>query len=72
MPELARFFGTIVTMFYDDHPPPLFDVRYGSHKAIIAIQTLGAIDGHLPPRALGMIMEWGDEQSFAMSLRPAQ
>lgn len=59
MPELARFFGMIVTMFYDDHPPPHFHVRYGSHKAIIAIQTLGVIDGHLPPRALGMIMEWG-------------
>ena len=40
MPELARFFGMIVTIFYDDHPPPHFHVRYGSHKAIIAIQTL--------------------------------
>lgn len=46
MPELARFFGMIVTIFYDDHPPPHFHVRY-------------VIDGHLPPRALGMIMEWG-------------
>jgi hypothetical protein len=21
MPELCRFFGIIITMFYDDHPP---------------------------------------------------
>jgi hypothetical protein len=33
------------------HPPPHFHVRYGSQKAIIAIQTLAPIEGHLPPRA---------------------
>jgi hypothetical protein len=34
MPELCRFFGIIITMFYDDHAPPHFHVRYGEHKAI--------------------------------------
>jgi hypothetical protein len=28
MPELARFFGIIAMMFYDDHPPPHFHARY--------------------------------------------
>ena len=57
MPELSRFFGIIVMMLYDDHPPPHFHVRYGSQKAIVAIETLALLDGRLSPRALGMIME---------------
>lgn len=58
MPELSRFFGIIVMMFYDDHPPPHFHVRYGSQKAIVAIEALALLDGRLSPRALGMVMEW--------------
>ena len=45
MPELCRFFGMIITMFYDDHAPPHFHVRYGEHKAIIAIESLALLDG---------------------------
>jgi hypothetical protein len=58
MPELPRFFGIIVMMFYDDHPPPHFHVRYGAQKAIIAIGSLAILDGTLSPRALGLAMEW--------------
>jgi hypothetical protein len=32
MPELVRFFGIIVMMFYDNHPPPHFHGRYGAQK----------------------------------------
>ncbi len=59
MPELCRFFGIIITMFYNDHAPPHFHVRYNEHKAIIAIDTLTLLEGHLPPRALGLVAEWG-------------
>jgi len=59
MPELCRFFGIIITMFYNDHVPPHFHVRYGEHKAIMAIDSLMLLEGHLPPRALGLVAEWG-------------
>jgi hypothetical protein len=59
MPELSRFFGIIITMFYDDHAPPHFHARYGEHKAIMTIDSLMLLDGHLPPRALGLVAEWG-------------
>jgi hypothetical protein len=58
MPELSRFFGIIITMFYDDHAPRHFHVRYGEHKAIMTIDSLLLLDGHLPPRALGLVVEW--------------
>ena len=44
-------------MFYDDHAPPHFHVRYGEHKAIIAIESLAFLEGYLPPRALGLVAE---------------
>jgi hypothetical protein len=58
MPEISRFFGIIIAMFYDDHASPHFHVRYGEQKAIIAIDTLTILRGQLAPRARGLVMEW--------------
>jgi len=32
MPELSRFFGIIIRMDFDDHPPPHFHAFYGEHE----------------------------------------
>jgi hypothetical protein len=58
MPEISRFFGIVVQMYYNDHEPPHFHVRYSGQKALIAIEPLGIIRGQLSPRALGLVMEW--------------
>ena len=58
MPEISRFFGIIVAMYFDDHPPPHFHVRYGEHRAILEIDPVAVLAGRLPPRALGLVMEW--------------
>jgi len=58
MPEICRFYGIIIAMFYDDHEPPHFHVRYSEYKAVVEIETLRILDGELPPRALGMVVEW--------------
>jgi len=58
MPELSRFFGIVIAMFYNDHAPPHFHVRYGSQRAIVAIDSLAVLEGRLSPRALGLVTEW--------------
>ncbi len=58
MPELSRFYGIVVAMFYSDHPPPHFHVRYGAHRASVAIDPPALLAGRLPPRALGLVIEW--------------
>jgi hypothetical protein len=58
VPEISRFFGIVVMMFWRDHGPPHFHVRYGGSKASLSIDTLSVIDGRLPPRALGLVIEW--------------
>jgi len=58
MPELSRFFGIVIAMFYNDHEPPHFHVRYGSQKARFAIGDLRMLDGDLGPRGRGLVVEW--------------
>lgn len=58
MPEISRFFGVVITMYYNDHNPPHFHARYGEQKAVIGIEPLRLLEGSLPPRAIGFVMEW--------------
>lgn len=59
MPEISRFFGIVIRMYFGDHTPPHFHAKYGDDEAVVDIHTLVIIGGHVPPRALGMIVEWG-------------
>ena len=45
-------------MFYNDHEPPHFHARYGGQRAAIQIENLTVLDGSLPPRVLGLVVEW--------------
>jgi hypothetical protein len=38
--------------------PPHFHAAYGEHEAQIAIDGPRVLNGSLPPRALGLAMEW--------------
>jgi hypothetical protein len=58
MPELCRFYGIIIRMFWADHPPPHFHAIYGSHEAIIEIVTSEVIAGSLPLGAHGLVSQW--------------
>jgi hypothetical protein len=58
MPEISRFFGIVIKMFFDDHRPPHFHAEYAGNAALVDIRTLSAFSGHLPPRAMGLVIEW--------------
>lgn len=34
MPEISRFFGIIIRMFFDDHDPPHLHAEYSGAKAV--------------------------------------
>jgi hypothetical protein len=48
MPELSRFFGIVITMYFRDHAPPHFHVRYGEHEAKFSVANCTVIEGNLP------------------------
>ncbi len=58
MPEISRFFGISIRMYYDDHTPPHFHAIYGESEAQIGIDPIGLLNGELPGRAFSMVVEW--------------
>lgn len=59
MPEISRFLGIVIGMFYSDHGVPHFHAVYGEHEAWIEIES-GTVHGALPPRALRLVLEWAE------------
>jgi len=50
-------------MNYSDHPPPHFHVRYAGHRALLSIDGLFVLRGQLPPRVLGLVVEWASQHA---------
>ena len=57
MPEISRFLGIIIAMFYRDHEPAHFHAKYGEFEITVDINE-GIVNGQFPKRALGHVLEW--------------
>jgi len=58
VPTISEFFGISIRIFYRDHDAPHFHAYYGSDEASVRIRDLVVVAGSLPPRALGLVIEW--------------
>ena len=58
MPEISRFYGIIIRMYAQDHPPSHFHADYGGQAAQIDIHTAEILEGSLPQRALRLVQDW--------------
>jgi len=61
MPEISRFYGIIIALYYNEHNPPHFHAKYEEFHAEIDIRTLQILNGELPKRAKTLVLEWADE-----------
>jgi hypothetical protein len=59
MPEVSRFSGIVITMYFNDHEPPHFHVRYGEYRATVSLDPIQLQHGELPPRVRSLVTEWG-------------
>ena len=57
MPEISRFLGIVIAIFYDDHAPPHFHAKYGEYEITVDVQT-GVVKGRFPRRGLAHVLEW--------------
>jgi hypothetical protein len=57
MPELSRFLGIVIAMYYRDHGPAHFHAIYGDFEITVEIES-GRINGDFPKRALAHVLEW--------------
>lgn len=57
MPEISRFLGIVISMYYDEHNPPHFHARYRNFKISVEIES-GIVSGKFPKRALRAVLDW--------------
>jgi hypothetical protein len=57
MPEISRFLGIVIAMYYREHGPPHFHAIYGEFEVTVEIET-GRVNGTLPKRAQSHGLEW--------------
>jgi len=58
MPEISRFLGITIAMYFKEHAPPHFHVKYGSQRGSFSIADLQLIEGKLPRRIVALVLEW--------------
>lgn len=61
MPEISRFLGIKILMYFNEHNPPHFHVEYNEFKASIDIKTFGVMEGKVPSKVLGLVVEWAED-----------
>ena len=62
MPELSRFYGIRITIYFDDHPPEHFHAEYGEYEAVFSIKDGEMIQGKLPKTAKKLVKKWYELQ----------
>ena len=60
MPEISRFLGIVIAIYWKDHGVPHFHAKYGDHRASFAILESGILEGSLPPRVTALVLEWAE------------
>lgn len=60
MPVLSRFYGIIIRMYFlqGEHNPPHIHAIYNEDVASIDFMNGTVLEGHLPQKAMSMVMEW--------------
>ena len=57
MPEISRFLGIVIYMYYREHVPAHFHAEYGEYTITVEIET-GVVQGKFPRRALNAVLDW--------------
>jgi hypothetical protein len=58
MPEISRFFGIVVFLNYNDHPPPHFHARHAGENGRVGIDPVEVLEGDLSPKARRRLLRW--------------
>ena len=65
MPEISRFYGIIIKMYFNEHNPPHFHIEYQDFEAVMNIE-MGELTGKMSRRALILVYEWLDQNKEAL------
>lgn len=57
MPEICRFFGIIIFLYWKDHNPPHIHFTYGDYECSISVLDR-IVDGRAPAKVIAKVNEW--------------
>ena len=60
MPEISRFLGISITMYFKDHAPPHFHAEYNGIEILVDINSNNVIKGVFPSNKLKLILAWAE------------
>jgi hypothetical protein len=60
MPTISMFYGIVIQMYFHDHLPPHFHIRYAGHEATFDIRKHALIEGSLPAKELRLVSKWAN------------
>ncbi|MGI8945029.1 MAG: DUF4160 domain-containing protein [Thermoleophilaceae bacterium] len=60
VPTICRFFGIVITMYFEEHGIPHFHAERGEHRAVISIAPVALLAGSLPKRDLRLALAWAE------------
>ena len=66
IPVISLFFGIVIRMFFDDHPPPHFHASYQGFEALVRIEDGEVMQGNLPNKARRIIRQWALDHREAL------
>ena len=59
MPEISRFYGIIIYLYWRDHNPPHLHFTYGNYECSISVIDR-IIDGQAPSKVIAKVNQWLD------------
>ena len=60
MPEISRFLGIQIFMYFTEHNPPHFHIKYNDYRGVMSINDLNIIGGQLPIKVRNLVAEWAE------------
>lgn len=66
MPIISVFFGIVIRMYHDEHPPPHFHASYQGFEAFVGIDDGEVVRGALPRKAARIVREWALDHREAL------
>ena len=58
MPEISRFFGIVILVYYNDHAPPHVHVRRSREQGRVGIDPVEVLDGDLSLKTRRLVLRW--------------
>jgi len=58
VPEISRFLGIVIAIYWKEHGVPHFHAKYAGYRASFSIDDLRLLEGSLPPRVTALVLEW--------------